>query len=86
MHIRATQQHPGSQPISSSRPSGHDYLVLVLCFFSSLLFSSFSDAFVDVFLEILEHVVTGAHRRGKLRQKGEAHAGMPDFNSGPAQQ
>jgi len=24
-------------------------------------------------------------RRGKLRQKGEAHAGMPDFNSGPAQ-
>jgi transposase len=23
-------------------------------------------------------------RRGKLRQKGEAHAGMPDFNSGPA--
>jgi len=25
-------------------------------------------------------------RRGKLRQKGEAHAGMPDFNSGPAQQ
>jgi transposase len=25
-------------------------------------------------------------RRGKLRQKGEAHAGMPDFNSGPAPQ
>ncbi len=25
-------------------------------------------------------------RRGKLRQKGKAHAGMPDFNSGPAQQ
>jgi transposase len=25
-------------------------------------------------------------RRGKLRQKGEAHAGMPDFNSGPASQ
>jgi len=25
-------------------------------------------------------------RRGKLRQKGEAHAGMPDFNSGPALQ
>ena len=25
-------------------------------------------------------------RRGKLRQKGEAHAGMHDFNSGPAQQ
>ena len=25
-------------------------------------------------------------RRGKLRQKGEAHAGMPDFNSGPARQ
>jgi transposase len=25
-------------------------------------------------------------RRGKLRQSGEAHAGMPDFNSGPAQQ
>ncbi|MGA2203317.1 MAG: IS110 family transposase [Terriglobales bacterium] len=25
-------------------------------------------------------------RRGKLRQTGEAHAGMPDFNSGPAQQ
>ncbi len=24
-------------------------------------------------------------RRGKLRQKGKAHAGMPDFNSGPAQ-
>src|SRR5437868_13717326 len=24
-------------------------------------------------------------RRGKLRQKGEAHAVMPDFNSGPAQ-
>jgi len=24
-------------------------------------------------------------RRGKLRQKGEAHAGMPDYNSGPAQ-
>ena len=23
-------------------------------------------------------------RRGKLRQCGEAHAGMPDFNSGPA--
>ena len=23
-------------------------------------------------------------RRGKLRQKGEAHAGMPAFNSGPA--
>ncbi len=23
-------------------------------------------------------------RRGKLRQSGEAHAGMPDFNSGPA--
>jgi len=23
-------------------------------------------------------------RRGKLRQNGEAHAGMPDFNSGPA--
>ena len=23
-------------------------------------------------------------RRGKLRQKGEAHAGMPDYNSGPA--
>ena len=23
-------------------------------------------------------------RRGKLRQKGKAHAGMPDFNSGPA--
>ena len=23
-------------------------------------------------------------RRGKLRQKGEAHAGMPDINSGPA--
>ena len=25
-------------------------------------------------------------RRGQLRQCGEAHAGMPDFNSGPAQQ
>ncbi len=25
-------------------------------------------------------------RRGKLRQKGKAHAGMPDFNSGPALQ
>jgi transposase len=25
-------------------------------------------------------------RRGKLRQSGEAHAGMPDFNRGPAQQ
>jgi transposase len=25
-------------------------------------------------------------RRGKLRQSGEAHAGMPDFNSGPALQ
>ena len=25
-------------------------------------------------------------RRGKLRQNGEAHAGMPDFNSGPARQ
>jgi len=25
-------------------------------------------------------------RRGKLRQSGEAHAGMPDFNSGPAPQ
>ena len=25
-------------------------------------------------------------RRGKLRQTGEAHAGMPDFNSGPARQ
>jgi transposase len=25
-------------------------------------------------------------RRGKLRQQGEAHAGMPDFNSGPARQ
>lgn len=25
-------------------------------------------------------------RRGKLRQTGKAHAGMPDFNSGPAQQ
>jgi transposase len=25
-------------------------------------------------------------RRGKLRQSGEAHAGMPDYNSGPAQQ
>ena len=25
-------------------------------------------------------------RRGELRQSGEAHAGMPDFNSGPAQQ
>ena len=25
-------------------------------------------------------------RRGKLRQKGEAHAGMPGFNSGPALQ
>ena len=25
-------------------------------------------------------------RRGTLRQKGKAHAGMPDFNSGPAQQ
>jgi len=25
-------------------------------------------------------------RRGKSRQKGEAHAGMPDFNSGPARQ
>jgi hypothetical protein len=26
-------------------------------------------------------------RRGKLlRQSGEAHAGMPDFNSGPARQ
>jgi len=25
-------------------------------------------------------------RRGKLRQKGEAPAGMPDFNSGPARQ
>jgi len=25
-------------------------------------------------------------RRGKLRQKGKAHAGMPDFNSGPARQ
>jgi transposase len=25
-------------------------------------------------------------RRGKSRQSGEAHAGMPDFNSGPAQQ
>jgi hypothetical protein len=23
-------------------------------------------------------------RRGTLRQKGKAHAGMPDFNSGPA--
>jgi hypothetical protein len=54
-------------------------------FFASS-FSSFSDAFVDAFLEILEHAVTGPHRRGKLRQKGEAHAGMPDFDSGPAQQ
>jgi transposase len=25
-------------------------------------------------------------RRGKLRQEGKAHAGMPDFNSGPALQ
>ena len=25
-------------------------------------------------------------RRGKLRQEGEAHVGMPDFNSGPASQ
>jgi transposase len=25
-------------------------------------------------------------RRGTLRQKGKAHAGMPDFNSGPARQ
>jgi len=25
-------------------------------------------------------------RRGKLRQEGEAHAGMPAFNSGPAMQ
>ena len=25
-------------------------------------------------------------RRGMLRQNGEAHAGMPDFNSGPARQ
>ena len=25
-------------------------------------------------------------RRGKLRQSGGAHAGMPDFNSGPALQ
>jgi len=25
-------------------------------------------------------------RRGKLRQEGKAHAGMPDFNSGPARQ
>jgi hypothetical protein len=25
-------------------------------------------------------------RRGKLRQSGEAHAGMPDYNRGPAQQ
>jgi hypothetical protein len=25
-------------------------------------------------------------RRKKLRQKEEAHAGMPNFNSGPAQQ
>ena len=25
-------------------------------------------------------------RRGKLRQSGEAHAGMPDYNSGPASQ
>src|SRR5215472_2555975 len=25
-------------------------------------------------------------RRGKMRQNGEAHAGMPDFNSGPALQ
>ena len=25
-------------------------------------------------------------RRGKLRQSGEAQAGMPDFNSGPALQ
>jgi hypothetical protein len=25
-------------------------------------------------------------RRGKLRQIGESHAGMPDFNSGPALQ
>jgi hypothetical protein len=25
-------------------------------------------------------------RRGKLRQTGEAHAGMPGFNSGPARQ
>ena len=25
-------------------------------------------------------------RRGKLRQKGEAHAGMLDFDSGPASQ
>jgi hypothetical protein len=25
-------------------------------------------------------------RRGKLRQKGEGHAGMPDLNSGPALQ
>ena len=25
-------------------------------------------------------------RRGRLRQKGKAHAGMPDFNSGPAMQ
>ena len=26
------------------------------------------------------------YRRGKLRQTGKAHAGMPDFNSGPASQ
>jgi hypothetical protein len=25
-------------------------------------------------------------RRGTLRQEGKAHAGMPDFNSGPALQ
>jgi len=25
-------------------------------------------------------------RRGNLRQKAEAHAGMPDFNRGPARQ
>jgi len=25
-------------------------------------------------------------RRGQLRQRGVAHAGMPDFNSGPASQ
>jgi hypothetical protein len=25
-------------------------------------------------------------RRGKLRHKGEAHAGMPDLNNGPALQ
>jgi hypothetical protein len=26
------------------------------------------------------------YRRGKLRQTGKAHAGMPDFNIGPASQ